>query len=330
MSHAEPDEAALFDALVQERRSQDAPAGPPPEVTQESQDEPAPEAGSVVSGDAKLAEPDIDLASLPESVRARIEKAEQLERDLAKERSDRLAALNRLQPTQRRLADLERQLAQVSKPAAPAATAAPAAPDIGSPKWDAWAKNFPEEAEAILERDAKRDATISELEKRLAQLQQTVEPKLGAVDSFVQEHTKSRELAALSEAHPDWQQIVFPQSDDDAVQLGEAVVSRTFGAWLSVQNPVVQQLYGSNSAQDNADLLDMFKRDNALAQLHQTAPPSPEAEAAARAHQRREHARASSVAPDLRGQSAAARVDPTQMSDTELFDHLVRQRKANR
>lgn len=328
MSHAEPNDAELFDAIVAEKAAAER-GDPPVEAPKESPTEPAPEAGSSVSEAETPETDDFDPSSLPPAVRARIEK---YEKELEQERNARLAAVNRVAPAQRQVSEYQKRLRDLETQLAKPATAPPAtnaAPVVGSPKWDAWAKNFPEEAEAILERDTKRDAELAELRQKVAQWEQTVTPKLGAVESLVQEHTKTRELAALNEAHPDWQAVVFPQSDDDALQLGNAVVSRTFGAWLSVQNPAVQSLFGSDYSQDNIDLLHMFKRDSALADLHQ-ATPSPETEAAQRAHQRREQARATSVAPDLRGQSSAARVDTTQMSEAELFDHLMKQRARNR
>ena len=148
----------------------------------------------------------------------------------------------------------------------------------------------------------------------------------------MQEQAVTREMAALSEAHPDWQELVYPHDPSDAVQIGEnRFIARQFAEWLAVQNPAVQGLFGSNAAQDNIDLMHAYKRDIALAELHAAPAPavaSPEAEAAQRAHQRREQARSTNVAPDLRGQAAAARVSTQSMSDAEMFDHLVRQKRA--
>ena len=342
MSHAEQDEAARFDALVA-AKNEEATGIPaddsPPEATNESDNEPAPEAGSSVVGDANP--DDIDLESLPPAVRARIERAAQLEKDLARERNDRIAAVGRLQPTQRKLAELERKLQ--SAPQATSAASSPppaAAPVVGSPKWDKWASEFPDEAEAILERTSGTAAELADLKQQLAQLRQNVEPRLGNVDSIVRENTKTRELAVLQQAHPDWQELVQP-TETDAVQIyqgedGAAVyVNSTFAEWLLAQDEDKQRWFGSDSAVKNSRLLDDYKRDLYIAQLHDAPPPeqglSPEATKAARAHQLREQARASSVAPDLRGGStAAARVDTSQMSPEDKFDWLVAQRRKAR
>lgn len=346
------DSAAVFDALVAERRQQQAPEPEPdtpePEPT-ESQQEPAPEAGSSVSGvsdpaPATAAQDDINLDSLPPAVKARIERAQQLEAELQRERSDKLAALNRLQPTQRRLSDLERQLAAVSKAPAPQATqATPAAPSVGSPKWDAWAKQFPEDAEAILERDQARASEIAEMRAELARLRGEVAPIGESVNRFAQEQNYNRETAALDEAHPDWRDVIVPREESEAVQVlipvqqkdGSTkdvpyVVKHEFGAWLSVQHEAKKRQLASDFAADYQMLMDDYKRDAYLASLHESQPvesATPEAQAAQRAHQRREQARAASVTPDLRGQPAAARVSTEGMSDAELFDHLARQRK---
>lgn len=352
MSHAEPkDDGAVFDALIAARREEvsDTPAppvadDPPPEPAAdepESHDEPAPEAGSSVSGGENSAPDDaIDLETLPPAVRAKIERAAQLEAELQRERSDKLAALNRLQPTQRRLSDLERQLATASKtPPAAAPVASAPVPDpsavspFDTPEWKDYEHNFPQEAKIQRKAHEAAIARIAKAEEQLAARLQQAEQKFGRVDQFVQEQAVSREMAALSNAHPDWQDLVLPRDASEAVQIGEnAVVNRQFAEWLSVQNPAVQGLFGSNAAQDNIDLMHAYKRDIALAELHMAAPSapvaSPDAEAALRAHQRREQTRSTSVAPDLRGQSAAARVSTQNMDSAALFDHLMRQRRA--
>lgn len=348
MSHAEPkDDGAVFDALIAARREEvsDTPAppvadDPPPEPAAdepESHDEPAPEAGSSVSGGENSAPDDaIDLETLPPAVRARIERAAQLEAELQRERSDKLAALNRLQPTQRRLSDLERQLATVSKtPPAPVASAPvpeSAASMFDTPEWKQFAQEFPQEAAIQRKFHEASFARIAKAESELAARLQQADEKFGRVDQFVQEQAVTREMAALSEAHPDWQELVYPHDPSDAVQIGEnRFIARQFAEWLAVQNPAVQGLFGSNAAQDNIDLMHAYKRDIALAELHAAPAPavaSPEAEAAQRAHQRREQTRSTSVAPDLRGQSAAARVSTQNMDSAALFDHLMRQRRA--
>jgi hypothetical protein len=349
---SEPNEVVLsdeeqFDALIAERRAAESGDPPPQEVIPES-NEPAPEAGSSVVGSenaesAPDAPAEIDLDSLPPHVRARVERAAALETEIARERSDKLAALNRLQPTQRRLAELERKVAESAKPAPQVSPdASDAEPDYGSPEWKQYEAEFPNEAKAIRKVNESLARRLAAAEARIADSEKRTGEKLGTVDELMQERAKARETAALSEVHPDWSELVLPTDQSDAVHVGNTAqnepiyLKRQFFDWLSVQDEDIQKWFGSDSANKNIALMDQYKRDLALADWHErsTAPAetaiTPEAEAAARKAQRREQNRASSVAPDLRGgSSAVARVDTSQMSDADLFDHLARQKRAS-
>lgn len=315
-------DAEIFDqAMAARRAAQEAP--PDTEAAHESPETPADDAGVSASGADDA--PEFDESTLPEAVRQRLERAAQLEADLQRERSNTLAALNRLQPTQRRLAELERQFAQGAQPPA----AAPAPPQestadsfYDSDEWKAYERDFPQEAAAQRKVYDRQLARIAQAEAKFNEIDQRLNQRLARVDEFVGRQTKNSELEALTQAHPDWQELV----------QGDAATD--FQVWLSSQDEDIQKWIHSDSAAKNIQLLDFYKRDRALADLHTAhadaaAPDTdPNAAAALRAHQRREQTRAQRVAPDLRGASpAVARKDTSQMSDSELFDHLMRERR---
>jgi hypothetical protein len=350
-------EAEQFDALIAAKREeagQPPPDDPAPPITP---DEPAPEAGSsFVEGETAEAPADaIDLDTLPPAVRARLEAAAALEETLKKERIERDAAIGRVAPTQRALVQRDRELAELRQELArlktPAPQATPAAtdaePDYDSPEWKQYEAEFPNEAKAIRKVNEAQAKRLAAAEARIADFEKRAGERLGVVDRIVEDQTKTRELAALNEAHPDWRDLVLPASQDAAVSVEvptrqpdgsqryvEYAVSPDFAAWFEAQHPDKQRWLSSNSAAENIELVADFKRDLYLAQMHEAAAPAatvtPEAEAALKAQQRRQQALASSVAPDLRGGSpSAARADTSKLSDAELFDHLARQRRAS-
>lgn len=348
-------EAEQFDALVAAKRAAET-GDPPPDPTPESTNEPAPEAGSSVVEAENVESDAIDLDSLPPQVRARIEAAAAMEEALKKERIERDAAIGRVAPTQRdlqrtqrELAELKQKLAQLEKPAPQASPAAPTAEtDYDSPEWKQYEAEFPNEAKAIRKVNEVQAKRLAAAEARIAEFESRADARLGVVDRIVQDHTKERELAALTEAHPDWRDLVQPPDDSRATVVEvptrlpdgtessfQSVVDVQFAAWFQAQHPDKQRWFGSNSAHENIELVADYKRDLYLAQLHasaQDAAPvvTPEAAAAHKAQQRREQARALSVAPDLRGASpSAARVDTSKLDAGELFDHLVRQKRAS-
>lgn len=324
MSDTPETEAQQFDALVAAQREPvaDAPA-PAAEATP-----PNPDTVAATPSD------EIDLSTLPPSVRARIERAAELETTLQRERNERLAAVGRISPLNREVDNLRKQLAQLqgapaSPPAAsPAAGSTAAAPAPGSPKWDQFARAFPEDAAAILEREEQSIQQIAALKAELAEVRKAL-PNLDEFNSHLNQQKTERELAALTEAHPDWQELVLAADASQGVNLGPAVVTPIFAEWLASQDEDVQAWFGSPSAAKNIRLLDNFKRDMALADRLSNEPvaheASPEAAAAAKRHEQRTQARASSVAPDLRGQApSAARVDLSSMTEEQQFAYHAR------
>lgn len=335
------DPGAAFDQAIADARKTAEAAAP------ETPDDEDPHPEAAADEDPADTPPAEDVPPPEDDVAALKARLQQFERDLAQERSAKLAALNRLQPTQRRLSDLERQLAEAkpTTPPPPAPSPAPAAASqFETPEWKAYERDFPSEAsatrkavEAALLESTKR---VQSAEQKLALFEQQFGKKLEQVDGFVQRETSSRELAAFENAHPDWQEWVTPKSAEDAVFLGyrkdgtPVHAARLFAEWLQSQPPEIQGWYGSDYAAQNIALMDNFKRDVKLAEWHeaqqaqqqQATETPPDAEAARRAHARREQARSAGVAPDLRGQPAVARTAPP-TSDPELFDYLIRQQQ---
>jgi hypothetical protein len=359
--------AEAFDQAIAAKRAEreDAPpvaAAPPPEP-------PAPEPNPETPADAGVSAstaPEDDLAALPPAVRARLEKAEQ---DLARERSEKLAALGRLRPTQQRLAELER----IARTAQPSPAAAPAAPEAStgdsyydSPEWKEYERDWPREAAVQRKRDEANQQRIAAAEAKLAEREKALEARLARFDAQDQEQEVEAAYATLDASHPDWRELALPPSDLDPAQVVEArwqpggrlpiapdtlqaeaiaiptqqgpvVLRREYYDWLSAQVPKVQELQLSTDPADAIWLMDHYKRDSARAELqlaHEAqlattpaalVPPDPNAAAALQAHQRRQTARASAVAPDLRGGSPpAARVDPSGLPPADQFDHAMR------
>jgi hypothetical protein len=177
------------------------------------------------------------------------------------------------------------------------------------------------------------------------------------------------EYAVLDAAHPDWRELVEPAADvsPDKVarvnwqdgmtalpvapsdlkaeaiviptQDGDVVLKRDYYDWLASQDEDIQRWQFNPSGTKASRLLDAYKRDLALADLHdaqasaasEPAAPDPQAAAALAAQQRREQARAAAVTPDLRGGSQpAARVDVARLPEADQFDHALRQLRERR
>ncbi len=331
-------DAERFDAAVSQRR-ESAP-GPIENAEPAATAAPAePEANIAAPGSDEF-----DPATLPPAARARWDK---LNNDYAQANRDRLAALGRVTPAQREVAELKRQLASLQPASAttPGTAAAPnAAPLPGSPKWEQFQRAFPEDAAAILELDQVRERELAELRKEVAEFKKFA-PQMEQVGQFIQRDAQTRVQTEVLEAHPDWMDLVFGSNPTSRVDIGLGQpVDLQFAEWLSSQHPSVQSLAHSDAAADNIYLFDQYKRDlqiadrlSATPEPSQPAEVSPEAAAAAKAHERRTQNRAASVAPNLRGQApVAARADLSQMSDADRFDitvaarRLAQQRNAKR
>lgn len=109
-------------------------------------------------------------------------------------------------------------------------------------------ENFPDDAEAL---DAFLSPVTSLAEQTRAENQALREQLAGVTQSM----TRQQEIAALSDAHPDWKEH-----------------TQHVDGWIEHLDPVERELAmqwrASESSQDNIRLLNMYKRDLQLAQLY--------------------------------------------------------------
>jgi hypothetical protein len=358
--------ADAFDQVMQAKRAERV-GDPPPEPVIETKTPETPADAGVSASEPQ----EIDLEALPPAVRARLEKAEAdikaKEAEVAKERSEKLAAIGRLGPTQRQLAELQRERA---KPAPAKAEPAPVETDYyASAEWKEYERDFPTEAARERKRDEAAAKRIAAAEQKLAEIEQATASRLAKVDQLVGQQDTHNEYAVLDAAHPDWRELVEPAADvsPDKVarvnwqdgmtalpvapsdlkaeaiviptQDGDVVLKRDYYDWLASQDEDIQRWQFNPSGTKASRLLDAYKRDLALADLHdaqasaasEPAAPDPQAAAALAAQQRREQARAAAVTPDLRGGSQpAARVDVARLPEADQFDHALRQLRERR
>lgn len=245
---------------------------PEPEPKTEIPNEPAPEAGSSVVEPEKAEAPKFDPNSLTPEARAEFDK---LQQQLGRERSEKQSLLGRVPRLQ---SELDRLRSKPSTPASPAPPAVPTDQDskayFDSTDWKEHERDFPKEAslqrkilEAAFARAEAAERTAQELARK-------VDERFGNVDSYMQEQATEREKHVLTEAHPDWQDLVLPKDEKDAATFGNVVVSKVFHEWLSVQDEDKQRWFASTSAAKNIALMDDFKRDLYLADLASGAPPA--------------------------------------------------------
>jgi hypothetical protein len=364
--------AAAFDQVIQAKRAEREGAPPietpPPDPVAITPTPETPADAGVSASTAQETE-EVDLAALPPSGRAKLEKYDAdlkaREAEIAKERSEKLAALGRLGPTQRRLAELERK--SQAAPTQPAAAPAAPSPDsyYDSDEWKGYERDFPVEAAIQRKRDEVAQQRIAKAEAKLAEVDQAIQSRLAVVDQIVGQQDTQNEYAVLEAAHPNWRDLTTPadvspdkvakvqwqpgqtglpiapdtlQADAIAIPTaeGEIVLKRDYYNWLASQDEDIQRWQFSTSGAKNARLLDLYVRDSALADLHeaqqQAAPViDPNAAQALKAQQRREQARAAAVTPDLRGGSQpVARVDVARLPEADQFDHAMRQIREKR
>jgi DNA repair exonuclease SbcCD ATPase subunit len=213
---------------------------------QESGQEPDPEGEEE---EAAQPEPDIN------------ERLSALEQENQKLKHSEASQRGRLGAYQRQINDLQSQLQQRQQHTQHAdgreksddERRDEAAQEMGSDDWDAFKEDFPDMArafEARLKADQQRQA---QLEQQLQQLQSAVQP----IQQQAHEQQLQSEYARLESRHSDWRDVVNAPE---------------FQSWLQDQNPAIQQLAGSESADDASALLDFYKGnlpgDNSRATQH--------------------------------------------------------------
>lgn len=163
----------------------------------------------------------------------------------------------RLGAYQRQINELQRQLQEVQQGSAPAGRQGGSgsgggkgrshdqqrqdmAESMGLEDWEEFKEDFPDMArafEARLNADRQKQA---QLEQQIAELRSTVQP---IQEQAHQQHLES-EYARLQDRHSDWREVVNAPA---------------FQQWLQTQNPGIQQLAASDSADDASALLDFYK-----------------------------------------------------------------------
>jgi len=117
------------------------------------------------------------------------------------------------------------------------------AESMGVDDWEEFKEDFPDMArafEARLKADQQRQA---KLEQEVAELRSTVQP----MQEQAHEQQLQSEYARLEDRHNDWREVVNAPE---------------FDTWLKSQNPSIQALAESESADDASALLDFYKGAN--------------------------------------------------------------------
>lgn len=262
----------------QDAAAQDDPAV---EVEQDGQDEQAAAEGVDTPENGEQGAPQeqqgVVLDDLPESVRQQVESILEANRRLAEEAAQRerdfRALHNRVAPVQRELDIAKQELAKRSTSAPP-----PQQPDVQSPslaavqaqfesaEWKEYERLYPDDA-ALQKRN--QIAIAQAMDAQVARLAGAIESQAERISRLDRERAaaqQQREIEALSQAHPDWQEL--NESDE-------------FWAWFESK----EHLFGFRDEADRqhrlnnrmfvSDLLDMFKVANKP--VGAPAPTQPEA-----------------------------------------------------
>lgn len=146
---------------------------------------------------------------------------------------------------QRKINELEAALqsASLSQPQEDAADGYETPPELAEFKED-----YPEIFEGV-ERYVR-----AELERRTKQIEAELNQRFAPVNQMYEQQQTAAELAALSEAHPDWQEVAADEK---------------FLEWLSVQPVPVQQMANSDYASEVSYVLDSYKTQTGYRQMQQ-------------------------------------------------------------
>ena len=283
------DEEQFAEFLKQSEEADQAEADAEPEQEPETPAEPAPAAAQT------QAQPAADdwLAKVPDDVRERVRQEIETREKAARDFENRWKAQSgQLGPTQKKLAELERQLRE-SQAKQTAAQSAGMTEDA----WARYEREFPEESAAF--------------KSRLNPLQEQVQTMASQLAEWKEEREFNAAAQQLAKEHPDWQEL-----DNDPV----------FGEWFDDQPDVVKEMFpeGQKANPRNvAWLVGEFKKAEKMAELweksQQPAPAqaSPKATAVAA---RREQQKRDPTTAIRTGQSAPqGRVNATGDSEEDEF-----------
>lgn len=272
----------------------DAPAGSPATEEGGTPPEGAGAAGSVEDVWANATPAQRQAWEDAVSERARLAHAESSNRN-------RVAAL------QRKLDEQEaklRQLSEQSQSTSPAG-AGEGAPAGAPADLTKFAEDFPEVFAAVRTLQAQETAqlhqTIAQLQAQLAQVAQPVHE----MEQNRVAQVKQTQLQALAARHPDYIQI---QNKPE------------FWAWLDTQSPGIRNLVGSDSAEDNSILLDVYKK-----ATQQTAVIPPSANPETPPHRPREAEGRESLP-----RTGVSRMEGVPTDENALWDYWSRQAEQKR
>ena len=249
------DEEALFQQFSQELAgngadTQSADAGAPAtgdlaDTSDDSASGAAPEEGGTPPEGAAAAgvAEDVWANATPAQRQAWEEAVSERARLAHAESSNR----NRVSALQRKLDEQEAQLKQLRERAAtpPAPGGEAAATAAVSADLAKFAEDFPEVFAAMRTLQQQETAvlhqTVAQLQAQLAAVSRPV----AEMEQSRAQQVKQTQLQALAARHPDYIQIQN---------------TAEFWSWLDRQSPGVQALVGSDSAEDNSILLDVYKK----------------------------------------------------------------------
>jgi hypothetical protein len=195
-------------------------------TTSEHEEGSAGEGVDTGQGSPQPASQEDDLASLPEEIRDRFKalqsRTAQLESDLVKTKDDYQAAVGRLAPIQRKLADFERQRQTVTQapPVIPIAANPPQTAEeldalIQTEEFKRYSEMFPEEAKIfknVTQSTIKAAEKIAErivderVSAALQQVQSRYEPLVETVNRDREDRDLQARIAQLEKEHPDWRE----------------------------------------------------------------------------------------------------------------------------
>jgi DNA repair exonuclease SbcCD ATPase subunit len=127
------------------------------------------------------------------------------------------------------------------------------ADSAGVDDWKEFKEDFPDMARAFESRLNADQQTQAQLKQEVAELRSTVQP----MQEQAHQQQLQSEYARLESRHADWREVVNAPE---------------FDTWLTTQNPSIQALTGSDSADDASALLDFYKGTSATGDEDSRAP----------------------------------------------------------
>ena len=260
------------------------------EITTEQVNEPAQQP------DAQQDEQQDPWAVVPEPLR---NQYQQLQTNHQRLEADHRANAERVQALNRKATELQQALA--AKEAAGGkqtnAPGTPSAEDLEGKSFEQVEQEFPEIAAFIKAQVAR---AVTPIQQQLAPVNEIVSERAQLAEQAI----VAQELSRLEQLHPDWAEV----ANDPAL-----------AKWIMSQPPVVQQMYESTRADDNAVLLTLFKASTGRA----TAPAAnPQAQQSQQTNSLADH-----VTTERKGTGTPTAVRRTDDNFADAFDFHVSRTK---